>query len=152
MPERGHTGPTKYPQAARVGETYLPQLEIELILMRQLAGNLALPVFLVDPAGNLVYYNEPAETILGRRFEETGAMPATEWATIFVPMDTAGYRLPPEDLPLVIAVTTGRPAHRGFWIHGLDGVNRYIEVTAFPLISQDRQIVGGVALFWEGTQ
>jgi hypothetical protein len=44
-------------------------------LARQLAGYLSVPVFLVDPLGNLLFYNEPAEVILGRRFEETGAQP-----------------------------------------------------------------------------
>jgi PAS domain-containing protein len=46
----------------------MPQLEIEMILMRQLASYLAMPIFIVDPVGNLVFYNEPAESILGRRF------------------------------------------------------------------------------------
>ena len=32
-----------------------------------------MPIFLVDTEGNLLYYNEPAEAILGRRFSETGA-------------------------------------------------------------------------------
>ncbi len=52
-----------------------PQQEIEMILARQLASYLVMPIFVVDPAGTLVFYNEPAEPILGRRFDETGAMP-----------------------------------------------------------------------------
>ena len=63
------------------------QKEIELILARQLASYLAMPIFIVDPLGNLVYYNEPAEGILGHRFEETGEMPVEEWTTIFQPTD-----------------------------------------------------------------
>jgi hypothetical protein len=58
------------------------QQEIEMILMRQLAGYLAMPIFIVDPAGTLVFSNEPAEPILGRRFEETGEMPMRERSTI----------------------------------------------------------------------
>jgi PAS domain-containing protein len=130
----------------------LPQLEIELILMRQLGGTLALPVFLVDPMGNLLYYNEAAEAILGRRFDETGPMSSSEWGTVFVPTDNEGNVVPPEALPLVYAIREGRPAHQGLWILGLDGVRRYIEITAFPLVGQDRQVVGGVALFWESAQ
>ena len=49
---------------------------IQIILARQLAGYLSVPVFLVDQNGNLLFYNEPAELILGQRFDETGAMPA----------------------------------------------------------------------------
>ena len=59
----------------------MAQKAVELILMRQLASYLAVPIFLVDPDGNLLYYNEPAERLLGRRYDETGEMPAAEWAS-----------------------------------------------------------------------
>ncbi len=62
---------------------------IQLTLMRQLAGYLSVPVFLVDPDGNLLSYNEPAEIILGRRFDETGKMSADEWSAAFTPLDDA---------------------------------------------------------------
>jgi hypothetical protein len=39
---------------------------IQIILMRQLAGYLSVPLFLVGPNGDLLFYNEPAEAILGR--------------------------------------------------------------------------------------
>lgn len=126
-----------------------PQHEIEVILMRHLASYLVMPIFIVDGVGTLVYYNEPAEAILGRRFEETGAMPMQEWSTIFVPTDELGAVLPPESLPLSIALAERRPAHRRFWIRGLDGVLRLIEVAAFPLIGQSDRFLGGVAIFWE---
>ena len=58
-------------------------LPIQIILTRQLAGYLSVPLFLVDPKGDLLFYNEPAEAILGRRFDETGAMPAAVWSSIF---------------------------------------------------------------------
>ena len=73
---------------------------IQLILIRQLAGYLSVPLFLVDPKGNLLFYNEPAEVILGRRFEETGAMSAEEWSAAFTPLDQERQPLPPENLPL----------------------------------------------------
>jgi PAS domain-containing protein len=125
------------------------QVDIELILMRQLAGSLYLPVFIVDPSGNLVYYNEAAEEILGRRYDERGAVPADEWGTLFHPTDDDGIPLEVGNLPLVKATASGLPAHLPFWIQGMDGVRRHIDVTAFPLIGQHRRLVGGVALFWE---
>ena len=73
--------------------------EVEMILARQLASYLALPMFLVDPQGTLIYYNEPAENILGMRFQETGEMPAIEWATIFNPHDEHGVTVSPDMLP-----------------------------------------------------
>jgi PAS domain-containing protein len=125
------------------------QQEIEIILMRQLASYLAAPVFIVDPHGNLIYYNEPAEQILGHRFEETGEMPVGEWSTIFLPTDEDGVPLPPDELPLVVALRDRRPVHREFRIRGLDGTFRHIDVTAFPFIGQGERFLGGIALFWE---
>ena len=125
------------------------QQEIEVILARQLADYLALPIFLVDQEGNLLFYNEPAEKILGRRYEETGPLPAQEWATIFQPTDEDSRPLPPEQLPLIIALRESRPAHSGCWIRGLDGVLRQIEVIAFPLIGQSDRRLGAMAIFWE---
>ena len=65
----------------------MSQQEIEVILARHLAEYLAMPIFIVNPDGDLIFYNEPAEAILGTRYAETGIMPATEWSTIFHPMD-----------------------------------------------------------------
>ena len=45
----------------------MPQKDIELILMRQLANYLAVPILVVDSAGTLLFYHEPAEGLLGRR-------------------------------------------------------------------------------------
>ena len=64
--------------------------EIEIILNRQLADCLSLPVFITDPAGDLIFYNEAAEKILGKRFEETGEMPKEKWSTAFKPLDDDG--------------------------------------------------------------
>ena len=125
------------------------QKEIELILARQLASYLVMPIFIVDPQGNLIYYNEPAEVILGRHFEETGEMPVEVWSTLFNPTDETGKPLAPESLPLVIALTEHRPAHRDMWIQGLDGVRRSIEVTAFPINGQAERYLGALAIFWE---
>jgi len=123
--------------------------EIEMILMRQLASYLTMPIFIADPAGTLVFYNEPAEHILGRRFDETGEMPSAEWTTAWRPTDEAGVLLRPEHLPLSIALAQGRPAHSQFWIHGTDNVRRHIEVFAFPLIGQAGRHLGAVAISWE---
>jgi PAS domain-containing protein len=127
----------------------MSQQEIEVILSRHLAECLAMPIFIVNPAGDLIFYNEPAEAILGQSYTETGMMPAREWATIFRPFDSEGNPLPPEGLPLVIALREHHPAHKTFTIHGKDGVAREIEVTAFPLIGQANRFLGAIAIFWE---
>jgi PAS domain-containing protein len=127
----------------------MAQREIELILTRQLASYLAMPIFIVDADGTLVFYNESAEPILGQRFEETGEMPAGEWANRFRTVDDDGNSISPERLPLVIALNEKRPAHLLFWIQGLDNVRRRIETTAVPLIGQAGRHLGAIAIFWE---
>src|SRR6266851_1201931 len=102
----------------------MAQYEIEVILLRQLASYLAMPIFIVDPHGTLVFYNEPAELILGKRFEETGEMSAEEWSTAFQPMDEEGRSLDPAKVPLRIAFESRRPTHGSLWIRGFDGVRR----------------------------
>ncbi|MDX1414443.1 MAG: hypothetical protein R3293_09650 [Candidatus Promineifilaceae bacterium] len=127
----------------------MSQQEIETILCRHLASHLQTPVFLVDPEGNLLFYNEPAEPILGRRFAETGTMSAAEWSTAFIPTDENDVPIKPGELPLSIALTERCPAHKRFWIVGLDHSRRYIETTALPLIGQAGRFLGAVAFFWE---
>ncbi|MBY0278919.1 PAS domain-containing protein [Candidatus Binatia bacterium] len=127
----------------------MSQKPIELILMRQLASSLAMPTFLVDHDGTLVFYNEPAEHLLGMRFDETGEMPVGQWATVWQPAEADGTPRPVERLPLAITIAERRPARGDFWIHALDGTRRHIEVTALPLIRVADELVGAVAVFWE---
>ena len=126
----------------------MAQYDIEVILFRQLASSLAMPIFIVDPRGTLIYYNEPAEAILGRRFDETGEMDMTEWSKVFSPTDEQGKQLAREALPLTIALDHRRPAHGRLWIRGLDQVLRHIEATAFPLIGQSNRFLGAAAIIW----
>ena len=122
---------------------------IELILARQLTSLLAVPVFIVDVQATLVFYNEPAELILGQRFAETGEIAVEELASLFETTADDGTPLANDELPITIALVEGRPAHRTFWIRGLDAVPHHIEVTAFPLITQTGALLGAVAFFWE---
>jgi len=125
------------------------QQPIELILMKRLAGYLTVPIFMVDSIGNLLFYNEAAEAILGYQYEDTGEMPLEEWGTIFSPMDGQGLPLEPRDLPLAMALRQQRPVQGAFRLRGLDGVWRSIEILAFPLEGQGGRRVGAAAIFWE---
>ena len=123
--------------------------EIEIILNRQLADCLSIPVFITDTAGNLIFYNEPAEQVLGKRFEETGEMPVEEWATIFKPLDDDGTPLAPEELPLVKTLKDEFPYHKSFKIESLKGELQNISVTSYPIISRSGKFIGAVAIFWK---
>lgn len=130
----------------------MAQRDIGLILMRQLASGLAVPLILVDEQGDLLFFNEPAEVLLGRRFDEVGDMPLERRRSLFAFRDERGNPLPPDQPPLVVALRESRPVHRRVWMRGFDGVDRAVEVTAFPLVGAGGHLIGGVAMFWERRQ
>ena len=125
------------------------QKHLALIIGRELASQLATATFIADASGELVFYNEAAEDILGRTFAEAGSMSASEWTSLFQIEDLDGAPLALEELPGGIALAEGRPAHRRIRIVGLNGGPRLISVTAIPLFSHPTELVGMVAFFWE---
>jgi PAS domain S-box-containing protein len=130
----------------------MAQQPIELILFRQLATSLAVPVFLIDDQGDLVYLNEPAEELLGIRLDELDRMPFETWTEAFQPRTRDGIAEPAESLPLVRAVRDRKPAHGPLIITGRDGREHAIEITAFPLEGGRGRLIGAVAMFWERTE
>jgi PAS domain-containing protein len=125
------------------------QREIEIVLMRQLASYLAAPILIVDRNLDLLFFNESAEPILGRRFDETGEIRRGEWSRSFRPADANGVLLPRDEQPLAIAVDRNEPSHRRLWLTGLDGAARVVEGLAFPLDTRDAGLVGAAGIFWE---
>jgi hypothetical protein len=122
---------------------------MEVILMRLLASYMATPVLLVNSDGTLLFFNEPAEAFLGMRFDETGELPASIWSNVFAATDCAGMPLLATDLPLMQALSGGRPSHRTLWIRGMDGKQRPLEILAFTLMGLQEKRMGAVALMWE---
>jgi len=127
----------------------MQQPEIEMILMRQLASCLGMPILIVDPNGDLLFFNEAAEQILGRRFEETGTIRRGEWSCLFQPTNDDGSPVPREEQPLYIATEQRRPAYRRSWIRGLDGRMRQVEGIAFPMLASENRCLGATGIFWE---
>jgi PAS domain-containing protein len=123
------------------------QRPIELILARNLMSSLSTPAFLVDEEGMLVFFNEAAGALLGKRFEEVGSMGPDEWGTTFGPFDDDGNRIPFDELPLTIALRQGRPAHASHHIRSLDGADHQIEVSAMPIVAAEGSR-GAIAIFW----
>jgi PAS domain-containing protein len=125
------------------------QKELILILARDLTSRLATAAFVVDADGTLAYFNEAAEPVLGASYAETGELAAGSWASEWDPRDLDGTPVPLQQLPLGIAFSEGRPAHMPLCIRGGDGIERNIEVTAFPLCARADEILGAIAIFWE---
>ena len=123
---------------------------VELILARQLASGLSVPVLLVDARGDTVFYNEPAEAIFGRAFDEIEALPFEERTAMLAPRRDDGQPLPVEKLPGMLAMRDRRPAHAEFYIHGFDGVLRQVEATAIPVESAGGHVLGAMIVMYQG--
>jgi PAS domain-containing protein len=127
----------------------MAQEPIEMILLTHWASYVTAPIWITDTAGNLIFYNESAEPILGRSFEEAGEIKAETLAERFETTDLDGEPIPNEDLPLVVALTEQRPSHRSVRIRAFDGSWRVINITAIPITGQGDRHVGAMATFWE---
>lgn len=125
------------------------QQPIEMILLRQLASYLTLPIWMMDEGGNLLYYNEPAEKLLGIRFDDAGPITAAQLADLFRATDLSGVPIPDDEMPVVLALTNRFPAHRSIRFCGFDGVWRDVEISAMPVEGQSSRFLGVFATFWE---
>ena len=122
---------------------------IQMILARQFASSLAMAILIVDTEGTLVYYNEPAELILGHRFDETGEMPADQWTALFAVEDESRRPVAPEDRPLMLALSEKKPLSRTLWMRCGHRDWRHVNLTAYPLIGEGGQFLGAKMIFWE---
>ena len=122
-------------------------MPLEMIEARSLTSRLSTASFLVDREGTLLFFNDAAAELLGVSFEEAGRMEAGTWGTRFKPREPGGRELPVGELPLAVAVQSGRPAYSRMRITGADGTDHDIEVAALPIMGGDSQ-EGAVAIFW----
>jgi PAS domain-containing protein len=123
------------------------QRSVALILARELAVNLTTPMWIWDEQGVLVYLNEPAEEIIGRRYQDLGLLQQDDLPQ-FQPEDLDGNPIDASQLTAVVALRDRSPSHRVMRIVGLDGVKRKIEATSFPLFTRGDELVGAVSVFW----
>jgi PAS domain-containing protein len=122
---------------------------IQIILARQLASCVAMPILLVDAEGTLIFYNEPAEAILNQRFEETGEIPADEWNALVSVTDEDRNPVAADARPMRAALLERRPVSCAIWTRSRDGPWRHVQVTAFPLVGERGQLLGAISIFWE---
>jgi PAS domain-containing protein len=127
----------------------MAQREIEIILLRQWASHMSLPIWVAGINGDLLYYNEPAEDLLGVRFDEAGVMPLAKLAEVFQVTAADGSPMKGDEIPLAVALQQRRPNHQRLRYCGLDGVWRDVELTAFPFEGEGRRPLGAVAIWWE---
>lgn len=124
------------------------QKHLVLILAREFASSLSTPTLIADARGCLVFYNEAAEAVVGKRFAEAGEMPLDEWLAPFEARTNASTPIPLERRPARVAFDERRASHLRYRVTSADGVEREIEVTAFPLFAHTDEFVGVVVIFW----
>ncbi len=130
---------------------YLPLMQqpLELILLRQLASYLTIPMWMMDHSGDLIFYNEPAEGLLGVQFDDAGPIRAEQLIGMWQVTDLEGEVLPDGEFPVVAALTKQVPGHKALRFQGMDGAWREVEVTAIPIEGQGNRFLGVLATFWE---
>ena len=110
--------------------------DVELVLLKQLSSCLAIPMFVVGADGDLLFYNEPAEPLVGQRFEESGELTLDEWGELLETTDESGRLLDTVERPIMGALQRQQPVHAHMFLRGMDGQRREVEGTAFPLIGE----------------
>jgi PAS domain-containing protein len=122
---------------------------LPLILARELASNLATPMFLMDARGVLVFYNDAAAMLIGRAFAELGEVPAEDFGAVLHLKTADGQPLRRRDTPAGIAFFERRPAHMTLAATAYDGEQRLVHATAYPLFGATGEMHGVVSVFWE---
>jgi len=122
------------------------QRPLELILARNLLSSISTPAFLVGEEGALLYFNDAAAAMLGRRFEESGRLAASEWTREFGPFDVDGQPIPYEEIPATISVRGNRPFHGEFRICTTDG-HEEVEASTIPIVGPGGSS-GAIVIFW----
>jgi PAS domain-containing protein len=123
------------------------QRPLELILARNLLSALSTPAVLVNHQGDVLFYNEAAGALLGRRFEDTGRLTAQEWTTAFGPLDDEGRPVPVERQPLTQALRANRAAHAPHRIRSATGTEHLVQVSGVPIIGSG-DFHGAMLFFW----
>jgi PAS domain-containing protein len=121
---------------------------LPLILARELSANLATPMFLLDAAGMLVFYNDAAALLIGKAFGELGEIPGSEFGAVLQLRTPEGERLRRRDSPAGIALFEQRPAHRTLYATAYNGEELLVDATAFPLFAATGDMHGVVNVFW----
>jgi PAS domain-containing protein len=133
------------------GETgaELAQKPVELILLRELASRLTMPVSLYDANRKLVYMNEAAERLMAVRFVDLGEISHAELIRLVRPLDAHGRPIPAEQMPGGIALIGRRAEQTTAWMHDVEGGAHWCAMTSMPLDTQGGAALGAMSIVWE---
>ncbi len=120
---------------------------VELILARNLIASIDLAAMLIDAEGMIVFFNDPAGELIGRRFDEVGPLSHEDWSSRFGPFDEFGQVVPTDDLPMAAAQRSGLPVTARLHVGVEGGEPVEVEVSALPLSGADG-FKGALVVFW----
>jgi PAS domain-containing protein len=106
-------------------------------------------MFLIDSEGTLVFFNEAAELLLGKKYAEVGGITANEFGTMLDLGHPDGSPMRRRDSPAGVAFYKREPAHRTVLATTLDGSRDLFEVTAYPLFGRVGEMHGVLTVFWQ---
>ncbi len=122
---------------------------IELILAKQLASSLAVPIILYDRDGTVAFFNERAESLLGARLDQADALSTQDMRDTFQITTIEGFEQKPDERIVELAMREGRASHGSYRVRKPDGVLCEVDATAVPLIGLSGDNVGTLVFFWE---
>lgn len=126
----------------------MEQKDTAIIVTEQLTTHLAVPSMIINSEGKLIFYNEPAEVILGYRFADIGEMPLEKWANMILLIDEKDTLLTSEAVPLTCVLMERRPFFRSSRLRTLTRLLPRTDIIAFPLVGQGEKYLGTVILLW----
>jgi PAS domain-containing protein len=112
-----------------------------LILARSFSENLAVPCFVVNDAGAIIWFNESAERLIGRMAPETPELSATELVSVLDAREPGGEPADPKTLPFLRALNDRVPSTGSLRVDGADGTE-WVDAAALPLLSADGEVLG----------
>ena len=122
---------------------------IELILLRQLASRLPMPVAILDAEGSLVFINAACERLLGIDFAVLGEIPVGSFGQLLNPRRPDGSPLPVEEMTIAVALHERQPQQGRVTLHDQEGKPHDIVTNAVPLDGQGGMPLGSMSIFWE---
>ena len=123
-----------------------------MILARELAANLATPMYLIEAASTLVFSNEAAELMLGKTWAAMGEMTAEQFGTMLDLAEPDGTPMRKSDSPAGVAFFQRAPSHKRVIATTLDGKRTTFEATAYPLFGRTEDMHGVLTVFWEAKE
>lgn len=127
-----------------------PQHSLALIVAREFASSVTVPVILVDATNSLVFYNESAAAAFGAPYGAGPSLSSGDWARRFQPAAPGGAPLERSALPVVTALEQGSPAHAEVEVTAPDGGRVVVAMTAIPLFSAPGELAGAMLVGWTG--